>query len=356
MWKGQQMAGRRAIGLDIGTSVVRAVELSLGRSGVTLERFGQVVVPEGAVADGEVLKPEPVAACLRQLWHATGLSHRKVVLGVANQRVIVRKIDLPWMPPGELRASLAFQVTDYLPMDVSDSVLDFFPLEDNTDSAGTRTLSGLLVAASRSTVLANVTCAEQAGLSVQSVDLASFAVLRSLGKQTGPDVEIEALIEIGARITNIVVHRAGVPLFVRILLMGGQDITDAVAAKLTVPMSQAEAMKQQIVLAGDSPDDETLKSTVNSQAQDFVDEVTGSLDYFAAANPGIKLERILLSGGGSRLEGLRDRLATELRLPVLAGDPMANLRIGNTGLDPTQLEFVRPLAAVPVGLALGGIR
>lgn len=347
------MPARTAIGLDIGTSVVRAVELSFGRAGITLERFGQVVLPEGAIHDGQVVDPGPVAECVRQLWSATGLSHKRVVLGVANHKVIVRQIELPAMPPAELRRSLPFQVMDILPMDVGLSVLDFFPTEELTGEDGGRTLRGLLVAASRETVLANVQCVEKAGLSVQAVDLTSFAVLRALGKQTGPDVETEALIDIGARVTNIIVHRGGVPVFVRILLMGGQDVTDAVGDRLQVALAQAEAMKQQIGFASRSSELEELFGTVNGQAQDFVDEVSGSLDYFAASHPGSRVERILVSGGGSRLDGLVDRLARDTRLPVLSGDPMANLRIGKTGLDELQLEFVRPLAAVPVGLALG---
>jgi type IV pilus assembly protein PilM len=347
------MPARTAIGLDIGTSVVRAVELSYGRAGITLERFGQVVLPEGVIQDGQVIDPEPVADCVRQLWAATGLSHKKVVLGVANHKVIVRQIDLPSMAPAELRRSLPFQVADILPMDVGQSVLDFFPLEEITGESGGPMLRGLLVAASRDTVLANVQCVERAGLSVQAVDLTSFAVLRALGKQAGPDVETEALIDIGARVTNIIVHRGGVPVFVRILLMGGQDVTDAVADRLQVASTQAEAMKQQIGYAARSDELEDLFRTVNGQAQDFVDEVSGSLDYFAASHPGSRVERILLSGGGSRLDGLIDRLGRDTRLPVVAGDPMANLRIGKTGLDELQLEFIRPLAAVPVGLALG---
>jgi type IV pilus assembly protein PilM len=215
-------------------------------------------------------------------------------------------------------------------------------------------------------VLSNVRCAQEAGLSVQSVDLTSFAVLRSLGRQQGSDVDTEALIDVGARITNIVVHEAGVPLFVRILPMGGQDVTDAVASALGVPMPQAEAMKQhlgfgdeidQVPADGEGEDPSTvLTRTVTATAQDFVDEVSNSLDYFAATNPSIKLQRILVTGGGSRLDGLLERLAAEVRLPVVAGDPMANLRIGDTGLGNAQLDFVRPLSAVPVGLAMGGIR
>jgi type IV pilus assembly protein PilM len=98
-----------------------------------------------------------------------------------------------------------------------------------------------------------------------------------------------------------------------------------------------------------------VTKAVSQTAQDFVDEIRGSLDYYAASTPGIPVERIVVSGGGSRLEGLVDRLAAATRLPVVAGDPMVNLRIGRTGLDDSQLDFVKPLAAVPVGLALGAI-
>jgi type IV pilus assembly protein PilM len=350
------MPRRTAIGLDIGTSVVRAVELSYGRNGITLERFGQLVLPPGAVLDGQVVDADAVAGCLRKLWSATGLSHKTVVIGVANQRVIVRQLELPWLTRTELRASLPFQVQDLLPIPVDQAVLDFFPLEEITDASGNRTLKGLLVAAARETVLANVRCAEQAGLTVDGVDLTPFAVLRALGRQTGAEVETEALIDIGARVTNIVVHSGGLPRFVRILLVGGQDVTDALSEQLGVPTPQAEVMKQQVGTPGFDEELADLDRTVSATSQDFVTEIRGSLDYYAASNPAAPVERIVVTGGGSRLEGILDRLAAATRLPVSGGDPMANLRIGRTGLDDAQLQFVTPLAAVPVGLALGAIR
>jgi type IV pilus assembly protein PilM len=349
------MPRRTAIGLDIGTSVVRAVELSFGRNGVTLERFGQLVLPPDAVDDGQVVDAEAVAKALRKLWAATKLSHKRVVLGVANQRVIVRQLELPWLERSELAASLPFQVQDLLPMPVDQAVLDFFPVEELTDSTGARTLKGLLVAAARETVLANVRATELAGLSVQGVDLTPFAVLRALGRQTGAEVETEALIDIGARVTNIVVHSGGVPRFVRILLVGGQDVTDAVAEQLKVPLAQAEMLKQQVSRSGFDEGMEDVVSTVAGTAQDFVTEIRGSLDYYAASNPTAPVERLVVTGGGSRLDGILDRLAAATRLPVTSGDPMAPLRIGKTGLDDAQLQFVTPLAAVPVGLALGAI-
>ena len=349
------MARGTAIGLDIGTSVVRAAEISFGRGGVTLERFGQVVLPEGAVRDGEVVDAETVGGCLKELWGATGFGHKRVVMGVANQRVIVRQVDLPWMSPAELRNSLGFQVAEVLPMPVEQAVLDFFPLEEITGEDEARKLRGLLVAASRDTVLANVRCAEDAGLTVTGVDLTSFAVLRSLGRRTGLEVGTEALIDIGARVTNIVVHSAGVPRFVRILLMGGQDVTDAVAEQLGVPLEHAEGLKQQFARVSSGEELASVQRAVTTTAQEFVDEIRGSLDYYGASNPGAPVERITMSGGGSRLEGLVERLAAVTRLPVSDGDPLSSLHVGNTGLAPEQIEFIKPLAAVPVGLALGAI-
>lgn len=349
------MARRTAIGLDIGTSVVRAAELSFGRGGTTLEHFGQVVLPEGAVRDGEVFDSAAVTKALRHLWSAAGFSHKRVVLGVANQRVIVRQLDLPWMEQGELRSSLPFHLADFpLPFPLEESELDFFPLED-VDDVGGRQLRGLLVAAHRDTVMSHVRCAEQAGLKVGSVDLTSFAVLRAMGRQTELTVGTEALIDVGARVTNVIVHSAGLPRFVRIQLIGGQDVTDAVAETLGVTPERAEGMKQHFGRYGSGDELADISAAVMNTAQEFVDEIRNSLDYYGAANPGAAVERIVVSGGGSRLEGLIGLLAEGTGLPVVSGDPLRPLVIGRTGLDDDQLEFIKPLAAVPVGLALGAI-
>lgn len=350
------MAARTAIGLDIGTSGVRAAELSFGKHGVTLEKFGQVAVHEGAVRDGEVIDGPAVTHAIKQLWQATRFSHKQVVLGVANQRVIVRQIDLPWMPASDLRKALPFQVQDFLPMPAEQAVLDFHPLETTTDTSGGRTQRGLLVAASRETVLANVHAAEKAGLKVSMVDLTSFAVLRAIGKRTDVDVQTEALVDVGARVTNIVVHSGGVPRFVRILLMGGQDITDAVAERLGVPQLEAEGLKQELGLYGSGTELTNAARAVESTASTFVDEIRGSLDYYRASNPDYPVERVVVSGGGSLLRGLVDRISTATRLPVQGGNPLGAMRIGKTGLDEQQLAVVQPLAAVPVGLALGAHR
>ncbi len=372
------MAARTAIGLDIGTSGVRAAELSIARGAVTLDRFGQVALPIGAVRDGEVVDAPMVAAAIRQLWSATRFSTKRVILGVANQRVVVRSVELPWLPMEELRRSLPLQVVDMLPTPVDQAVLDFHPLEEVTGSRG-RFLRGLLVAASRESVLTNLRCVQAAGLRPAGVDLTGFAVLRAVNLMPIDDPGSEAVVDIGARVTNVVVHRGGVPSFARILLMGGQDITDALAERTGTPLAEAEGIKQALGMVGQggrltssASRDESLPvgrsilvpdvdlaaavRSVESTAQTFIDEIRGSLDYYNASSPHHPISRVVICGGGSLLRGLADRLGQAVRVPVEEGRALGSLRLGRTGLTEDQLHQVEPLAATPVGLALGGLR
>lgn len=352
------MAGRTAIGLDIGTSGVRAAELSFGKNGITLEKFGQVALPDGSVRDGEVVDAAAVADAIKQLWAHTKFSSKKVVIGVANGKVIVRQVDLPWMPADELRQSLPFQVQEFIPIPVDQAVLDFLALDEYEAESGGRMLRGLLVAASRDMVMSAVEAVQAAGLVPSMVDLTSFALLRSLSGTADPDAgaRVEAVVDIGARVTNIVIHENGIPRFVRILLMGGADITEAVAERMGVPVGQAETLKQEVGLSSlmsEDQHDQTISRVMDASGQAFIDEVRGSLDYYLASTGSAPISTLVVSGGGGRLAGLADRLAQATRIPVVVGSPIAPLQMGSTGLTPEQIAYLEPLAAVPVGLALG---
>ncbi len=347
------MARRSAIGLDIGTSGVRAAELSRRGDVVTLEKFGQVALPEGAVRDGEVIDAAPVAEAIRHLWSAAGFSHKRVYLGVGNQRVVVRTIELPDLAPNDLRKALPFQVQDYLPMPVDQAVLDFHKLETAEGQAGP-VARGMLVAARRDVVMGNIGAVKQAGLRAEGVDLIGFALLRSTGSVT-PGTPTEALVDIGARVTNIIVHTGGVPHFVRILLMGGQDITDALSERLGLPTFEAEGLKQQLGIQPPSGEWANAARVIDGKAAALMDEIRGSLDYYASTNPGVDIQQLVVSGGGSKLSGLAEGLAAATQRNVVWGNPTESMNLGDTGLDENQIAAVQSLAAVPVGLALGGI-
>jgi type IV pilus assembly protein PilM len=348
------VAGRTAIGLDIGTSSVRAAQVTVSKGAAVLDRFGQVGLPPGAVRDGEVADPDAVAEALKVLWTRAKFTKKDVILGISNQKVFVRLVQVPWMPENELRSSLKFQVADLVPMPVDEAVLDFVPLDEVT-SDNARLVRGLLVAPSQDMVLGAIRACQKAGLKVTTADLTPFAVLRSAGTSdplglSGP----EAVVDVGARVTNIVVHEAGVPKFVRILLLGGDDITGAMVERLGIPTAEAERLKRDHA-ALQTPAAAEAKRVIDQALTEFVDEVRGSVDYYLATSGSRPLSRLVLSGGGSLADGLAQRLATAVRTQVEYGRAFNQLTVGKTGLAPEQVQFVEPLAAVPVGLAMGAV-
>jgi type IV pilus assembly protein PilM len=336
---------------------VRAAQLSLGKNGVVLERFGQIALPQGAVSDGEILDPQAVSEVIRELWAQAKFTSKKVIAGVANQRVVVRQVDLPWMPTAELKKSLPFQVGDLIPIPVEQAILDFHPLHEVTSDSGQRMLRLLLVAANRDMIGATVAAIEGAGLTPTMIDLNSFAVLRALGDvdPLGMGTSAEALIDVGSGVTNIIVHQGGVPRFVRVLLLGGSSITETVAERMGVPYGQAEVLKQQLGLtsAAATGAQQAAANVLEMAAGAWIDEIRGSLDYYRAQSGATPITRIVISGGASQLAGLGERLQAATRTPVQYGRPMERLTIGRTGLSDEQLKYVEPLVTVPVGLALG---
>lgn len=338
------------IGLDIGTTRVRAVEVQRGRNGPTVLRYAEVPLPLGAVRDSEVADPDGVVPALRQLWAHGKFHHRDVVMGVGNQRVMVRSLSVPWMPMAQLRASLPFQVQDTLPVAVEDALLDFFPTGESDGPEG-RTLHGLLVAATRDTVQANISVAETAGLRPIVVDLNAFALMRvhMLGALADRTV---ALVDIGAASTNVVIAEHGVPRLVRTLPTGGQNVTNAVAAALSISAQEAEGIKRQVGVGFAVPTDlESAAEVINHVTQGMVEAIRNTFVYYASNNPGRPAELVVLTGGGAYLNGLGQYLSSATRMSVVVADLFSTVSVARSAaLAPFQ--GVESTLAVALGLAL----
>lgn len=350
------MASSRVVGLDIGTSAVRATEVAFGSGGPaagngTLQRFGQVDLPPGAVRDGEVVEQAIVSHAIKQLWQQAGFSTKDVVLGVGNQRVIVREMELPWMPLAQLKASLPYQVQELLPVAGGDALLDFFPTGEHTGERG-RTVRGMLVAAQRDTVAANVLAVEGAGLRPTMVDLNAFALVRALSRGAAGAGTV-AFVDIGARVTNVVVAVRGVPALVRVIPQGGGHITDAVATALGVTAHEAEGIKRELGIAyGAAAGQEAAAEAIGATARQLVESIRNTFVYYAGNHPGAGIEGVLLTGGGAHLPGLGQFLSSSSRIPVALGDALQGLRLAKT-LDRSRLTGAESLVAMPVGLAHG---
>ncbi len=348
---------RTRIGLDIGSTAARAAEISVSSDPPSLVRAAQVPMPAGAVENGEVKEPQAVAEALKELWRRGGFKGRQVFMGVGNQRVVVREVALPWLPIKELRASLPYQVQEFIPIAVEDAVLDFDPL-DEFEQEGRRMLRVLLVAAQKAMVHALVQTAEAARLQPVGLDLTPFALIRAVGEPDGGPVFAEAgdeaVIDVGADITSICVHERTVPRFVRILPSGGNDITLAVSRALSVADDVAERLKRGEAVDG-APSVEEAARVATGRAVSFVDEIRSSLEFYTAQSPGSKVARLTVTGGGSKLTGFLQLLGQRMAAPVERGHPFGRVR-PDLDLSEGALAEAEPLLAVAVGLALPGVR
>ena len=343
------------VGLDIGSTAVRAAELSVTGGQVSVLRAAQVKVADGAVQNGEVRQPEAVADALRELWSVGKFKSRQVVMGVGNQRVVVREIGLPWLPEKELRDSLGFQVQEFIPMSVDEVVLDFDTLGE-FEQEGRRMIRILLVAAQRVMVDAVVAAAEGAKLEPVGLDLVPFALVRAVGaSDAGMDLDQagdEAVVDVGAHVTNICVHARGITRFVRILPSGGRDVTLAIARALGVEDEVAERLKKGEDLEAAPPREEVNRAAL-ARASSFVDEIRSSLEFYTAQAQGSRIGRVLVTGGGSKLEGLLDLLVERIPVPVERGHVFERA-VPKLELDERALNEAEPVLAVAIGLAIPG--
>lgn len=338
------------IGVDIGATAVRGAVLARGGGvgalpSVVLQTLGHVDLPLGAVVDGVVKDGPAVTSAVRHLAHATGFSSRHVVLGTANQQVVVRDLRMPNLPPEQLRVALPFQARELVALPMDEALLDFIPLGE-VDTA-TNTVSGLLVAAPRLPVLAAVHAVERAGLTVAKVDLSSLAALRFLAQEGLP---AEAIVDLGAHLTSIVIHGGGVPKVVRTVAHGGQELTDRLADRADLSLADAELVKCNEGMTGEGD----IPTILSEGIRPLLAEIRSSLHFFASTNPDTPLGRVSLTGGAAALPGLAALLASQHGITVEVVPPYQHIET-RWSTHMRQTGSGVSASAVSVGLAMGAV-
>jgi type IV pilus assembly protein PilM len=339
----------RVVGLDIGTSAIRAAEVTISPgSRPILENFGQVGLPTGSVVGGEIRDRAAIARAIRRLWDEGGFSERKVVLGLAGLRAITREIDVPPIPPDELDDALRFQADEMIPFPMDQTVISGKVMAQFTDADGAPQLRVLMAVAHREVIDAAVAAVQDAGLEPIGIDLNTAALARTFYDPTfggGP----EAIVSVGAGLTMVVIHQGGQLQFVRTIDLGGQSVTQSVASALDLPLADAEGIKRRLGEPGihDSRAEEAARDTV----EELVGEVHNSIRFFSSLPGRSKPTRLLVTGAGSRTAGLVSRLQEGLDIPVLPASPLSLLE-SHLSVSPEEAATIDPVLAVSVGLAL----
>ncbi|MCH7585613.1 MAG: type IV pilus assembly protein PilM [Acidobacteria bacterium] len=350
-----------AVGLDIGSEAVRAAVVESGKSTPVLRRFVEIPLPPGVVTAGDVTDTGAVSEAVAALWKRHRLPRKNVIIGIANQRVIVRQVDVVHLEESELVEALPYQVQDAIPIPIEDAVLDYVPLEEFTTPEGDLMLSILVIAAQREMVDGLVEIAAGAGLEIAAIDLQAFGLVRAafgtdlLLGGSGP----QALLDIGASMSQIVVVREGITRFVRILPLGGDQFTEALSSGLAMSREDAEEFKRRVGVAPEGfPEGDDEESTgrriLTRSADSLIDEIRGSVNYYLTQAGESALERLVVAGNGARLPHLANRVGQALNAKVEPVRVLDHVSVGRIQMTESQLLDFQPVLPAAVGLALWG--
>lgn len=339
------------VGLDIGSSSVKALEIAPRPGGFELLRLGVVPLPAEAIVQGAFLNSSAIVDAIKEAIASAGIKATHAAVAVSGHSVIVKKISLPAMTREELEESIRWEAEQYIPFDVNEVNLDFQIL---SGASAEGQMEVLLVAAKKDLIDDYTNVLTEAGLVPAVIDVAAFAVENAweANYDVSPD-ETVALVNVGAQSANITIVANGVPAFTRDVSTGGNQYTEEIQKALSIAFEEAERIK----IGGTSPDDaqevvpQEVEAAIRTVNDVVIGELVRSLDFFAATSADGRVGRVLLCGGGSQVPGFDTTFAERANVPVERMSPLARM-LPNDRFEPAFLEQVASSLGVGVGLAL----
>jgi type IV pilus assembly protein PilM len=337
------------VGLDIGSSVVKAVELKPSGKGYKVAAFAVEPVPPDSIVDGAIIDGAAVADAIKRLFENKAFKTKDVAASLSGNAVIVKKINLPVMTEAELSESIYWEAEQYIPFDIQDVNLDYQILTPGTSGEGT--MEVLLVAAKKEKIADYTGVISQAGRNAVVVDVDAFALQNAYEVNYGLEPEqVVVLLNAGASAININILAGDQSVFTRDISIGGNAYTEAIQKELNLPFDAAEQLKKGADIDGATFDD--AKPVLENMTESVMLEVQKTFDFFKASAASDRIDRVILSGGASRVHGFAEALQERFGTAVESFDPFRQIPFDaqKFGIDDT--ENILPAVAVAVGLAL----
>lgn len=342
---------KAVVGLDIGSSAVKAVELkSAGSAGFRVVAFASEPVPPDTIVDGAIVDGVAVADAIRRIFDTKRFKAKDVVASLSGNAVIVKKIALPVMTEAELDESIHWEAEQYIPFDIQDVNLDYQILDATPGEGGKQTMDVLLVAAKRDKIAEYTGVIAQAGRSAVVVDIDAFAVQNCFEQNYGLDGGVTVLLNAGASSINVNIIAGEQSLFTRDISVGGNAFTEAVQREFNLSFEAAEQAKKGQPVDGVPFED--VRSVLRTMNEAVALEIQKTFDFFKATTSEDRIDRIVLCGGASRVDGFAELLEDRFGAPVEFLDPFKTVAFDAQRLGLSQPADLAPTAAVAVGLAL----
>ncbi len=341
------------VGLDIGSSCVKAVELVASGSGYRLERFGMATLPPEAIVQGSFMNAPAITNAVREAISRGRIKAKDVATSVSGHAVIVKKIALPAQTPEELNETIRWEAEQYIPFDVNEVNIDHQILGE--DAIGGQ-MDVLLVAAKKDLINDYRTVISDAGLNLVVMDVDAFALGNQYEVNYAPaDGQVVALVDIGSAVINLNVMNGRVPSFTRDVTSGGNQYTEEIQKTLNVSFEEAELIKVG-GKSGTSKDvvPQEVEQAMREVSETLLGELLRSFDFYRATTSSAPIGKVLLGGGSARIPGLDRVFQEKIEMPVEVMDPFRRVSVAHGAGDEAQLRELAPSLCVAVGLALRG--
>ena len=310
---------RPVVGLDMEPGAVTAAAVTVD-GGLCVTTTASAPLAPNVIRDGEVADPEALATVLRDMFREHGFD-RRVRIGVANQRIVVRTLEVaPVENPKELDAIIRFQAEGELPMRLDEAVIDFQVLGIVDTPEGPRQRV-VLVAARRAMIEEIVAAVRAAGLRPEGIDLSAFAMVRALDDG---DEGLTLFLSIGG-LTNLAIARDGDVHFTRVSGSGLEGMAAVFSERRGVPIEEARELLLRVGVDGPmEPGAEEEEGMARAVLVEGIRRIAGearaSLDFHQTADPtGESVERVVVTGVVVGIPGFIEALEQELGLPIVAG-------------------------------------
>ncbi|HXG68687.1 MAG TPA: type IV pilus assembly protein PilM [Blastocatellia bacterium] len=338
------------VGLDIGSSALKAVELKPTRGGFDLAHVAHQNLQSDTIVDGHIIDLNHVSDCINRIWAEQGIKTAQVATSLSGHAVIVKKITLPTMPEEELDEQIHWEAEQYIPFDIND--VNLYHEVIGYDQSGQQ-MDVLLVACKRDKIAQFTQVISQAGKQPVIVDVDAFALQNAYEVNYHPAPhQTVALLDIGASVMTINVVRGVTSIFTRDISAGGNQYTDLLQKELDLTFDQAEALKRGAPL--DAPMAmEQAEPAIQSVNEMLGMEIQRTLDFFrATAADSPQIDRMLIAGGSSKVTHLTEYLADKFQMPVERFDSFRSIRFDHRRFDQEYMREIAPNMAVAVGLAV----
>src|ERR1700689_649944 len=340
--------GKNLVGVDVGASSIKVVQLKGSRKGMSVARFGYAALPPQTIIDGHVMSAGTVTETLMRVFRDNRITQKDVAIGVYGQSVIVRKITVPMMTPEELEEQINWEAEQHIPFDIKVMSIDYEVLRRRPE-AGQMDL--LLVAAKKDEINDYASIVREAKLRPVIVDINAFTIQNIFEQQYGlPEDGTIALLNVGAAVSSLNIVSRGVSAFTREITNAGSTITEEIRKQCSVSYEQAEAYK-----CGGGPTQmvpQEVHQIIMQACDTLAGEIQRSLDFYLATSGETEIGRIYVLGGSAYLAPLAKAIEKRARVPVQLFDPLANLQIDAKTANEAEMRARAPQLVVALGLGL----